>query len=119
MSRKTLLETWPLLRPPNGDVASRIAEGRTPSALARGVSDCHEQANPNAKQCSNKDLHRCMSDQLAQAFFSHRAPLEGFFYHLIENTSLNTDSTPHTSSIIQDNRGQYNCNGKYRGKNKK
>src|SRR5260370_22969092 len=80
---------------------------------------CHEQANSYTKQCSNKDLHRCMSDQLTQAFFSHRAPLEGFFYHLIENTSLNTDSTPYTSSIIQDNRGQYNCNGKYRGNHTK
>jgi len=41
-TRKTLLETWPLLRPPNGDVASRIVEGRTPWIYERGMSDNFE-----------------------------------------------------------------------------
>jgi hypothetical protein len=35
---KTLLDTPPLLRPPNGDVASGLVEGRTPWRKPAGVS---------------------------------------------------------------------------------
>ena len=38
-TRKTLLETWPLLFSPNGEVVSRVGSWKNPCALAREVSD--------------------------------------------------------------------------------
>jgi hypothetical protein len=61
-SLKTLLETWPLLLPPNGEVVSRVAEGRTPCDLSRGVSGEADLRGANLRTAVLRGANLCNAD---------------------------------------------------------
>src|SRR5205807_6731886 len=58
--------------------------------------------NTDTQEPTNQHLYRSMTDQFSQAFFGKWLALKGLVDHLIEDTSLDADSTTDTGSIIHD-----------------
>src|SRR5216684_2661211 len=70
-----------------------------------------KEGNADAEETPHDYLDRGVPDEFAETFFAHRTALKYFVNHLVEDTSLDTDSTSHAGGVIHDDGGQHNGDG--------